>query len=139
MDNPVDNIVDLGLVNYIKHPSNPNYVVFRFADKERATSFCEKLNQEKIWYEEGEEEVRSKTFTLIGIHKNDFKQAEQINFLVEAKHKKPFIPFRYFRYFVLLVGLGMLTLAIVGYCKQQNKLRSYDENGQLINTEFTNQ
>lgn len=139
MDNPIDNIVDLGLVNYVKHPTNPNYIVYRFPDPERAKSFMEKLEEKEIWFEQGEEQVRSKMFTLIGIHKRDFKQSESINYLVEAKHKKPLIPYIGFRYFVVLFGMILLILAIVGYCKQQEKLRSYDENGISINSEENNQ
>lgn len=139
MDNPIDNIIDLGLVNYVKHPTNPNYIVYRLPDIERANSFKLKLKEQEIWFEEGEEQVRSKNFILIGIHKRDYKKTEQINYLVEASHKKPLIPFKAFRYFVVIFGMTLLLLAIVGYCKQQDKLRSYDENGISINNELNNQ
>ena len=46
VDNPVDNVVDLGLVNYVQHPSNPNYIVYRFVDPERAASFEKELS---VW------------------------------------------------------------------------------------------
>jgi hypothetical protein len=126
MDNPVDNIVDLGLINYVRHPENPNYVIFRIHDEKRAASFEEELIKRKIWYEKDTEAKRQRTYYLFGIHKNDFKEAEKINFLVEAKHKKPLIPFRALRYFVLFTGLGLLTLAIIGYCEQQTQLERYE-------------
>lgn len=128
MDNPVDNIVDLGLVNYIRHPDNPNYIVFRFADEERAASFEKALSDEGIWFEKGSEQGRVKMFTLFGIHKNDFKRVEKINYLVEAKHKKPFIPSRIFRYFVLGIGITVMTLAILGYCERQKTLDQIESN-----------
>ena len=126
MDNPVDNIVDLGLINYVRHPENPNYIVFRIQDKERAVSFETELSQAGIWFEKGEEEKRQRIYTLFGIHKSDFKKVEKLNFLVESRHKKPLIPFKPLRYFILVFGLGMLILASIGYCQQQGKLSAYN-------------
>lgn len=133
MDNPVDNIVDLGLINYVRHPDNPNYVVFRIQDIERANSFEEELKNAKIWYEKGSEEKRQRTYYLFGIHKTDFKTVEKINFIVESKHKKPLIPFKPLRYFVLFTGLAFLILAILGYCEQQSKIQNIEQ--QSINNE----
>ena len=137
MDNPIDSPLDLGLVNYIKHPSNSNYVVYRFADINRAESFQKELEKAKIWFEKANEEKRSKEYTLFGIHKNDFKKVEKINYTVEAKHKKPFLPFKPFRYFMLLFTAIVMTIAIMGYCEQQRKLSLYDDNGVLINSQNT--
>ena len=39
VDNPIDTGIDLGFVNFIKHPSDPSYVVFRFKDEKRADYF----------------------------------------------------------------------------------------------------
>ena len=132
MENPIDNIVDLGLVNYVKHPSNPSYIVFRFADVERANSFEQVLAENDIWFEKGEEEKRNKPYYLFGIHKNDYKRVEKLNYLVEAKHKKPFIPFKALRYVVMVVSFGLLTLAILGYCARQKKLNSINETTTLV-------
>lgn len=133
MDNPIDHPLDLGLVNYTKHPSNPDYVVFRFSDIDRANSFEEYLTKEKIWFEKSSEAHKQKTYYLFGLHKTDFKRAERINMSVEGKHKKPLIPIAGIRWFIVLFGMTMLTLAIVGYCKQQQKLALYDNDGVLIN------
>ena len=129
VDNPIDNVVDLGLVNYVQHPSNQHYIVYRFVDPERAASFEEELKAGNIWFEKDIERKREKEYTLFGIHKRDFRLTDKINFRVEGKHKKPLIPYKGFRYFVILLGLGILTLAIIGYCKQQEKLASYNEEG----------
>ncbi len=133
MDNPIDHPLDLGLVNYTRHPENSEYVVFRFPDSERANSFEEYLTKEKIWFESNSEEHKQRTYYLYGLHKNDFKRAERINMLVEGKHKKPLIPVASIRWFVVLFGMAALILALVGYCKQQQKLALYDESGTLIN------
>ena len=132
MENPVDHTLDLGLVNYVQHPSNPSYIVYRFPDKERAASFEIELKNNSIWFEKDEENKRGKVYTLFGVHKNDFKVTEQINFKVEAKHKKPFIPFKGFRFIVLFIGLGLLLLSVIGYCKQQQKLSSYNSSSLTI-------
>ena len=135
VDNPVDNIVDLGLVNYVQHPTNQNYIVYRFVDPERAATFEKELTAATIWFEKDLESKRQKEYTLYGVHKNDFKRTDKINFKVEGIHKKPLIPFKGFRYFIVLLGLGLITLAIIGYCKQQEKLASYNEDVTLIKNE----
>jgi len=133
IENPVDHIVDLGLVNYVKHPTNQNYVVYRFADKDRADSFEEGLNKDNIWHEKGIDDSKSRPFYLFGVHKNDYKKTQTLNFEVEGKHKKPFIPFSGLRYGLIIVSLGLITLAIIGYCKSQEKLASYNDIDPSIN------
>ncbi len=133
MENPIDHVIDLGLVNYTKHPDNPKYIVYRFADENRANSFEEALLEQDIWFEKGSQERKKGEFTLFGIHKNDYKKTERINFDVEAEHKKPFIPFRGFRYFLMTISFGLLLLAILGYCNAQEKLRSHNEVSCSIN------
>lgn len=129
VDSPVDNIVDLGLVNYVQHPSNPEYIVYRFVDPERAASFEKELEDQSIWFEKDIENKREKEYILFGVHSRDFKRTDKINFKVEGKHKKPLIPFKGFRYFILILGLGLLILAIIGYCKQKEKLSLYNNDG----------
>jgi len=133
MENPLDSVIDLGLVNYVQHPTNPKYIIYRFPDKKRADSFQEELEKKGIWFERGEEEKRSRTFHLIGIHQNDFKVTQRMNYLVEAKHKKPLIPFKALRYGLILISTGLLTLAIIGYCKRQNILASHENPVTSIN------
>ncbi len=127
MDNPVDHIVDLGLVNYVRHPSDSAYVVFRFADENRAISFEQELTDANIWFEKGSEQKTTRLFYLFGIHKKDFKKVEKINFKVEALHKKPLIPFKILRYSLLLFSAFVMTLAIVGYCQSQATLKKATE------------
>ena len=133
MENPIDHIVDLGLVNFTRHPENKNYVVFRFSDAERSESFEKELVLAKIWFEKGVEERKNKTFTLFGVHKNDYKSAGKINFLVEAKYKKPIIPFKGLRYAVFLLSFIALILALIGFCDAQKKIRRSNETNSLVN------
>jgi hypothetical protein len=131
MENPVEHF-DLGFVNYTQHPENPDYVVFRFADVNRANSFRTELQQQKIWFEEANEDKKQVTYTLFGLHKTDYNKAQKINIAVEAKHKKFLIPGKFFRWFVVLFGITMITLAIIGFIKNPNK------EGTKSNTEQSN-
>lgn len=133
MENPIDSVVDLGLVNYVKHPTNPNYIVYRFPDKNRANSFQFELEEKGIWFERGEELKGNRTFHLIGIHKNDYKRTVRINYLVEAKHKKPLIPFKLLRYGLIMFSGFLITLALIGYCKRQNTIASHQNNDLTVN------
>ncbi|MGY8926444.1 MAG: hypothetical protein ACKVJC_04025, partial [Flavobacteriales bacterium] len=103
------------------------------ADKNRADSFKTELVNQKIWFEENTEPKRSKEYTLFGIHKGDFKKTESINYRVEAKHKKPFIPFKILRYSLMLFSAIVLTLSIMGYCNRQKILDRVNNNIHLIN------
>lgn len=132
MENPLDSKIDLGLVNYVRHPENQNYIVFRFKDSNRAISFEEELNSAKIWFEKGEEIGATKTFTLFGIHKNDYTKVEKINYLVEAKHKKPLIPWSVFRYTLIIISTIAMTLALIGYCDAQKKLSRINKSNTTI-------
>ncbi|MDX1653460.1 MAG: hypothetical protein R3277_13260 [Brumimicrobium sp.] len=116
MDTGVEHIVDLGLVNYVPHPSNPNYVVFRFADKKRADHFEELLKEKNIWFEKDTEQTKRKFYYLFGVSKRDFRSVQSINFAVESKNRSFLIPNAYFRWLVLLISVGMVVLAVVGYC-----------------------
>lgn len=136
MENPIDHTIDLGFVNYVQHPTNPSYIVYRFADKNRADSFEKGMKERGIWFEKESEDKRGKKYYLFGIHKNDYKKTEQLNYLVEAEHKKPFIPFRIFRYSILLISAIAMILASIGYCKHQNKLKSLDNPTHSINSQY---
>ncbi len=133
MDNPIDNIIDLGLVNYVQHPENSKYIVFRFSDPERAKSFEGSLKENNIWFEKGEEEKRSKAYTLYGVHQNDYKKVQKINYAVEAKHKKPLIPGKVFRYSLLIFSGVVMLLAILGYCNRKSGSSSINQVNQQIN------
>lgn len=126
-DNPVDHPIDLGFVNYVQHPSNKTYIVFRFGDQKRAEDFEEQLKLNKIWYERATEMKRTTEVVMFGVHKTDFNRVQKINFAVEGRHKKPIIPFKGLRYGILLVGFFLLILASISYCKAQNKLQEVNK------------
>ncbi|MDG1332901.1 MAG: hypothetical protein P8P74_11275 [Crocinitomicaceae bacterium] len=134
MDNPVDHPIDLGLVNYARHPENKEYVVYRFADEHRANSFEEALKEKDIPFETDTHEKKQVTYYLYGIHKNHYKVTEKLNYKVEAQHRKPFIPYAGFRWFLLIASGIVMTIAILGYCKAQDKLSSHNETPASVNS-----
>jgi hypothetical protein len=138
MENPVDHSLDLGLVNFTRHPSNSRYVVFRFADEKRAVSFENELTTRKIWFEKGLEEKKQKKYVLFGIHQNDFNAVQKINFEVEAKHKKHIIPNVYFKWTLLILTFLFVSLAIFGYCKRNESTSSINKSNDWNNVSTKN-
>ena len=126
MENPIEHL-DLGLVNFTKHPTNPDYVVYRFTDLDKANSFRGELNENKIKFEEDTQYKKQVSYTLFAVHKKFYKQTMRMNFKVEGKHKKPLIPFFTLRWFVLLFGLGILLLSILSYYKHMDHLNEQTE------------
>lgn len=123
----------LGLVNYRTHPTNTQYKVFSFNTEAESDLFRSELEKEGIWFEYDTEEINegkgyisgSETITtvhLYGVYKNDFNRAQQANFRVSAKFRDPMIKSSLLRYTLLIFFASMLTLAIVGYVKNQQIL-----------------
>src|SRR5690554_1568032 len=111
MDSKVENIIDLGLVNYVRHPTDPNYIVFRFSDKKRADDFEKTLKGSKIWFEKDREETRNKVYFLFGVHNRDYTKVEKINFDVEGRNRNFIIRNNFFRWALILFSMGVMLLA----------------------------
>jgi len=127
-----------GLVNYKDHPTNQQYKVFSFYSIEEANTFKQQLEEQKIWFEYDTSEVKNRypnlpgaqeyeTVHLVGVKKIHFKKAQKANFMASAKHRKPIIKYRFLRYGLLAVFFSLLTIAIVGYVKNQQKLKERTE------------
>jgi hypothetical protein len=126
MENPIEHL-DLGFVNYTQHPSNPNYVVYRFTDHKRADSFRKLLQEDDIQFEEDQEQKKQLTYTLFAVHQKHYKKSMKMNFKVEQKHKKPIIPYRILRWSVVVFGLSIILLSILSYCKHMEHLQEQTE------------
>ena len=126
MENPIEHL-DLGFVNYTQHPANPNYVVYRFTDQNRADSFRTLLKAHHVEFEEDQEQKKQQTYTLFAIHQKYYKKTMKMNFKVEQKHKKPIIPFRILRWSVVIFGMGIILLSILSYCKHMEHLQKQTE------------
>jgi hypothetical protein len=124
---------DMGLVNYRQHPTNQNYIVYRFKDKLRAETFEQLLNESKIRFERSDPEPDEKELYLFAVEKKYFEKTQKLNFITESKHKRFLIPNNFFRYLFVLIMLGILTLSTLGYCESRKKL---DEETKKIESAF---
>lgn len=127
----------LGLVNYKSHPTNKEYKVFSFYTLEEANHFKKELEERRVWFEADEEnfeprpmlgqEKSTETVYFIGVHKNDFSRAQKANFVVTGIYRKNMIKNGFLRYGLILFFFGMLTLGVIGYVKNMNKLQEKTE------------
>ena len=101
------------LVNFQDHPTNRNKKVFFYRDTIQANYFEELLISEKIEFEKQVDEKGDQTI-YFGVKITDFKAVQKINYLTIGRFRKPFISDVFFRYFVIIISLLVLTLAITG-------------------------
>ena len=114
---------DMGLVNYRQHPTNVNFMVYRFKDLDRANTFEELLQKEGLWYERANPMEDERHIYMFAVEKKHFQKTQKINFTTEAKHKKFLIENNPMRYLFVFVMLGILSLATLGYCESRKKLK----------------
>lgn len=107
----------INITNFNEHPTRKAYTIFHFFTFERANYFEELLKEQQIWYESDIDEKESKTTYFFGVKNADFKKAQQINYLVRAKYRKPTIPYKPLRIVIYILSLILLTLAIIGFFK----------------------
>lgn len=118
MEDGLDTPIDLGFVNYKKHPSDTRYMVFRFKNHDMAAFFKDEMTNQKIWFEEGEEVLKSeKKVILFGVHNTDYKKAQKINYLASAKYRSPFIENKPLRILLLSFFFILVAFAIFGIIK----------------------
>lgn len=117
----------LGLVNYRVHPTDNRYKIFSFYSKAEADMFKSELDERKIWYEADSNEVNDGTVYLFGINNSDFNRVQKANFAVSAKYRNPIIKNKFLRIALMTLFFSLLTLAIVGYVKNQQILKEKTE------------
>jgi len=109
----------LKIRNYNIHPSNKSYWVFFFSDEQMAKLFKELLHKEKIEFEEHSSEDLVKR-RLFGIHKRDMKIALELNNIAIGTYRQPFIPDPVFRYFLIILTISLIALAIYGFFNSES-------------------
>lgn len=117
----------LGLVNYRTHPTDKRYKIFSFYTQAEADLFTKELTERKIWFEYDTEVLKESTVYLFGVNNGDFNRAQKANFAVSAVHRNPIIKSKLLRIMLMTLFLSLLTLAIVGYVKNMNKLQEKTE------------
>lgn len=117
----------LGLVNYRKHPSNENYHIFSFNSEPEQKMMEELLKERNIWFESSSEEIKAGIIYLVGVEKGDYDSAMQVNYLVSAKYRNPMIKNKLLRYMLIILTISMVTLGLIGYVKNMQKLNEKTE------------
>jgi hypothetical protein len=97
--------------NYFIHPGDNRYYVFSFRADEHADDFEQRLNNAQIPFERHRED----TEWLFGVARTYFKKALHANHLVYAQYRTKFIPVKGLRNTMLLVTLGAIVLALIGF------------------------
>jgi hypothetical protein len=93
-------------------------MVYQFYYSEHADAFEEMLNERKIKFERFHDEEGEAPRILFGVHKTHLKSANNANFLVHARFRKPFISNKWLKYLLLVVTFGAILLALIGYFKR---------------------
>lgn len=96
----------LNLTNYDDHPTEPGWLVFRYADAEMAAEFLAGLEAAGIPHEVDRDEG---TLVLVGVKQRHRDAAVRINYAVLGRHREPFIGDGVLRWSLLLV-VGLLVL-----------------------------
>jgi len=107
------------ITNSFEHPTRPGYMVFKFRDIERVKLFENYLKSEKIWFEKGEEKLNDTLFYFFGVKNNDFSKANKLNYIVTAHFRNKFIPNKYYRWGLIIITFGLITMAIIGYLESK--------------------
>lgn len=118
----MDDFSKINLTNYGDHPTNQLYTVYTFkaGKKEQGAYFATLLEENNIPYERDYDDETD--ITLFGVKKDYQKVALRMNFLAEAKFRKPFMPNKPFRWLVVLVTVIAITLALFSYFRNAEYL-----------------
>lgn len=99
------------LTNFDDHPTEPLWMVFRFADREMGREFIEGLDAAGIPYELNEEE---EPMRLIGVKQRHREAAIRVNYVVLGRHREPFIGDGLLRWALIGLTLLLILLALLG-------------------------
>ena len=100
--------------NWREHPTKKRYFVFFFTSLEQGDHFEILLTENQIWFEKFKDEDQPNRPIWFAIGKNDMEQVKYLNNLTLGKYRKPFMPNRIFRWFVIVFAILVLGLAITG-------------------------
>jgi hypothetical protein len=124
------NIGLFGLVNYRRHPENPNYIVFGFNSEAEALVFETELNKYKTRFEK---DIEGNVY-LYAIAESSMDEANKANAAVTRAFKDPLVKNKILRYSLLLLIALLLAIGIVGYVKNPQKVQKEVEQNQLDTT-----
>lgn len=119
-----------GLVNYRRHPENPNYIVFGFNSEAEALVFEAELNKYKTRFEK---DVEGNVY-LYAIAESSMDEANKANAAVTVAFKEPLVKNKILRYSLLILIAVLLVIGIVGYVKNPQKVQREVEQNQIDTT-----
>ncbi|MBK6342609.1 MAG: hypothetical protein IPF41_08485 [Flavobacteriales bacterium] len=96
------------LTNYAEHPTEDQWLVFRFPSEAQALEFENALRSEGLRHERDPD--GGPPF-LVAARRSDREKAVRLNYLVLGRHREPFIANKALRWG--LIGLLALLLALI--------------------------
>lgn len=103
------------LTNYQDHPTHKYYKVFTFKNIEQGNYFESLLIESKIDYERFLDEEEEEPRLFFGVRNPDFEAALKLNYMANARYRRPFITSTLLKYALLIFTFGVLALALIGY------------------------
>ncbi len=111
----MDHLFDL--TNYRIHPTDKSFNVYHFTKAEQADYFETLLIEYKLYFERHDEMKGDRMVYYFGIKRTEEKVSNQLNNLTQGRYRRKFIPDHRLRTFIMIISLGVLLLAIVGFFK----------------------
>jgi hypothetical protein len=99
------------LTNFEEHPSEPDWIVFRFGTKGMAVEFVKELEREGLKHERDEGDGPP---FLVGARSSQRDAAVRLNYLVLGRHRRPFIADGWLRYGLFALVALLIALALAG-------------------------
>lgn len=130
-------IGSFGLINYRRHPENPNYIVFGFNSEREATIFETELNKTKTWFEKDTEPTDDGIIYLYAVSESSMNEANLANGAVKRYTREPMFKNILLRYSLIIFILLLSALALIGYVKNSDKRSEKSSNETTDTTRFT--
>lgn len=109
----MENLLDF--TNYRDHPTHKDFIVFHYKRADQAGFFENLLVEHKIEYERFDDNTHKGLIYYFGIRRSYFKEADKLNNITIGQYRDKFIPGAGLRWFTIIFGVLVVTLAIVGY------------------------
>ncbi|MBK8926628.1 MAG: hypothetical protein IPM74_12160 [Crocinitomicaceae bacterium] len=129
-------IGSFGLVNYRRHPENPNYMVFGFNTVKEVGIFEAELLKTKTWYEKDTEETDTGLMYLFAVAESSMDEANRANAMVTRAMKVPMVKNNFLRYSVIIFVLLLAVFALIGYVKNKDKMPDKNDAERVDSTTF---
>jgi hypothetical protein len=105
----------LNITNQQPHPDQKGYEIYYFRTPEQANHFEELLKEKGLFYERGIQGQGQSAVHLFGVKSKDIEKIDPLNYLALGRYRKPMIPDKNARIVVVIIGLGLLLFALIGF------------------------